>query len=137
MRRPRNSVPSLAVLVALTVLVAGAGPVQHPATPSIPRFELKWGQEGTGDGEFFGPFDVLVTPSNTILVTDDLNGRVQEFDSLGHFLGKFGSWGQADGQMRNPRGIAMDPEGNIYIADTSNDRIQKFDRHGGFILKWG
>src|SRR2546425_2225944 len=93
-------------LIAMAWPLFGAVPATQQAAPEVPRFVLKWGREGTGDGEFQSPFDVTVSPNNTILVLDSGAARIQIFDENGRFLSKFGSYGSGDGQFLFPQGVA-------------------------------
>ena len=71
-------------------------------------------------------------------MVDNLNGRIQKFDSNGKFITKWGSNGTDNGQFRVPGEISIDPSNRVvYVVDTENDRIQKFDSNGKFITKWG
>ena len=45
-----------------------------------------------GDGQFNRPGDIALDPlSNVVYVVDNLNGRIQKFDSNGKFITKWGS----------------------------------------------
>src|SRR5438132_8669714 len=113
----------LVLVLALAIYSLDAASVKaRPAKPQVPVFAFKWGHSGTADGEFQNPWDIVVTPNNTVLVTEELNNRVQEFDSLGHFLNKFG-----EGQLFFPEGLAVDRAGRVYVADTGKNRVRKFD----------
>ena len=92
-----------------------------------------------GDGQFNRPGDIALDPlSNVVYVVDNLNGRIQKFDSNGKFITKWGSNGTDNGQFRVPGEISIDPSNRVvYVVDTENDRIQKFDSNGKFITKWG
>jgi streptogramin lyase len=104
-----------------------------------------WGNKGSGNGEFdfsdtsqsiYGG-DIASDGNGNIYVVDNLNNRIQRFDSNGNFITKWGSYGTGDGEFDRPSGIVIDNTGNIYVVDTGNYRIQKFDSAGGFITKWG
>lgn len=84
---------------------------------------FSFGSEGTGNGQFRGPFDIAVAASGNILVTDDLNARVQVFKPDGSFLRQFGTAGAGSGQLSGPRGIDVGPDNNAYVADSNNRRI--------------
>jgi tripartite motif-containing protein 71 len=91
-----------------------------------PNFIIKWGSKGEGDGQFFSPGAVAVDSSDNVYVADELNHRIQKFDSAGTFITKWGSQGAGDGQFTHPQEAALDSSGNVYVADGSNNRIQKF-----------
>ena len=51
----------------------------------------RWGSQGNGDGEFFGPHDIgHVDVAGNVYVTDVNNNRVQVFGADGRFLRKWG-----------------------------------------------
>ena len=77
-------------------------------------------------GSFFHPGAVAVDSSDNVYVADQLNHRIQKFDSDGAFITKWGSQGTGDGQFTHPQRAALDSSDNVYVADGSNNRIQKF-----------
>lgn len=106
------------------------------------RFLLKWGTEGTGDGQFNMPVGVAVDSAGNVYVAERGNQRVQKFSSDGRFLLKWGSlWdslgaitpGQFSGHWL---GIAADRLGSVFVADNGG-RVQKFSSDGRFLLEWG
>ena len=120
---------------------------------SAQNFLFKFGSFGSGDSEFDQPGDILVDSSG-ILVVDQLNDRIQKFDSAGVFQGWLGkctsgsncdtinqrsigfsctaatcsglSSGSGDGQFNAPDGLALDSSGKIYVVGINNQRIQVF-----------
>src|SRR3990170_206309 len=117
-----------------TVLFLG---VINPVSAQSYLFILKWGSNGSGDGQFDRSLGVAIDGSGNVYVADDNNHRVQKFDSSGSFMLKWGSFGSGDGQFYGPSNVAVDGSGNVYVSDTSNNRIQKFNSSGGFVTKWG
>jgi tripartite motif-containing protein 71 len=91
-----------------------------------PNFIIKWGGKGEGDGQFFSPGAVAVDSSDNVYVADELNHRIQKFDSDGTFITKWGSRGAGDGQFDFPTGVVLNSSDNVYVADSNNNRIQKF-----------
>jgi DNA-binding beta-propeller fold protein YncE len=72
-----------------------------------------------------------------VYVADELNSRVQKFDTHGRLLAVLGTQGTGDGQFNAPYGVAVDGFGNVYVADTRNNRIQKLSPTGRFLARWG
>jgi len=101
------------------------------------EFVTKWGNLGTGDGQFNYPRGIAVNGLGNVFVTDDENCRVQIFSSIGGFLSKWGSGGSGAGQFQTPGGIATDSTGFIYITEWDNHRVQKFTSGGGYVSRWG
>ena len=102
------------------------------------QFIVKWGSEGSGNGQFDRPSGIAVDSNGNVYVADRYNGRIQKFTSSGQFITKWGSRGSGDGQFGDPFGIVVDSSGNVYVADgLNNHRIQKFTSSGQFITKWG
>jgi DNA-binding beta-propeller fold protein YncE len=101
------------------------------------NFLMKFGSEGTGDGQFINPGQIAFDSQGNIYVSDEGRNDVQKFDPDGDFLLKWGGSGAADGQFFNPGGLAVDAQGNVYVAGGENQRVDKFDSQGAFLLKWG
>ncbi len=113
-------------------------------------YNLSWGEEGVGNGQFAETRDIAIDSSGNIYVVDaypwlenPTNNRIQKFDSSGNYISKFGQINCRfngpinDGDFCAPTGIAIDSLDNVYVVDAGNDRIQKFDSSGIFISKWG
>ena len=127
----RIRVLGIAVLLSVLFLVAVL-----PAHAEEYIFILKWGSEGSGDGQFGNPMAVAVDGAGNVYVTEQWNDRVQKFTGSGTFITKWGSYGSGNGQFYNPRHVAVDGAGNVYVADQYNHRVQKFTGNGGFITNW-
>jgi len=95
------------------------------------------GGQGTDDGQFTWPVQVITDAEENLFVSDEALHRISSFNRDGEFLGKWGEEGDGDGQLNGPSGIAFDPDENIYVVDTKNHRVQKFTKDGKFLLKWG
>jgi DNA-binding beta-propeller fold protein YncE len=123
------------VIALTTQLTDGTTTVISHAPP--PSLALKWGNGGSGDGQFNNPNEIVVDSSGNVYVVDSGNDRIQKFSSTGTYITQWGNHGSGDGQFNFPGGVAVDNIGNVYIVDVSNNRIQKFSSTGTFITKWG
>jgi len=82
-----------------------------------------------------GAVDIAVDKSGYIYIIDNLNYRVQKFDSSGNFITKWGSEGKGEGEFTfDFSSICVDGDNNVYVANGS--RIQKFNSYGNFISTW-
>ena len=99
------------------------------------NFLRKWGEFGSGDGQFGFPSDIAIDSSGRVYVADTGNHRIQVFDAAGNFLRQWGEEGSGDGQFFFPLGIAIDSSGAVYVADADN-RVQVFNPQGNFLGKW-
>jgi hypothetical protein len=124
------------------------------------KFVMKWGSKCTinndpynycvdpdgagplqsGDGQFYQPLGIAVDSQDYIYVVEELNHRVQKFDSDGNFIAKWGKTdgtsGQGPGEFNMPSYIAVSRAGEVFVADTYNHRVQKMDS-GGNWTTWG
>ena len=95
------------------------------------------GCKGENPGQLSGPVDV--TFINEILVADEWNHRVQEFNlhSEQNSVSSFGRQGTGDGNFRDPVSVCMDDERRITVSDYNNHRVQVLTRDGAPMLKFG
>lgn len=120
-------------------------------------FLRKWGEQGTGDGQFVSPHDLAVAVDTggyvNVYVVDTDSDRVQQFalpDGNGDcpqptqpifdgvcFVRTWGQYGTDMGAFINPVGIAIGNAGRVYVAETGNNRVQRFDADGNWQLMWG
>lgn len=101
------------------------------------NFLMKFGTQGSLEGQFSGPWGVAVDSNENIYVADTGNNRMQKFKKDGEYLGQWGQYGSSDGEFITPWGVEIDTDNNIYVSEWGNDRVQKFDADGNFILSWG
>lgn len=90
------------------------------------REAFGFGGTGTAAGQFNSPVGIAIAPSGNILVSDGLNGRIQDFKPDGTFLRQYGAVGGAAGQLSSPRAIAIDASGQLVVADADNHRIARW-----------
>lgn len=107
----------------------------------------RWGQKGTGEGEFDCPGGIAIGSDGSVFVADQTNHRVQVFDRSGKFLRQWGVYGNDPGQFggkanRNsrvggPQFLVVDADGNVWTTEGANCRVQKFTPDGKTLLAWG
>jgi DNA-binding beta-propeller fold protein YncE len=137
MIRSHSSAGIGAVAIVTMLCPIRGGALATPDTTEVYEYVLSWGEQGTGPGQFNGASKMGSDLDGNIYVCDDLNYRIQKFDSLGNFLMMFGEYGQGPGQFRAPTDVAVDDSGYIYVTDFYSCRVQKFDRLGQFVLEFG
>ena len=112
-----------------------------PFTVILKPFQVKpvlsFGKEGSGEEMFKFPLGVAVGDGDEIVVTDQLNHRVQVFDSNGTFLRFFGHEGVNAGEFKYPYGTAINKDRNIFVADNNNHRIQILSWEGRHLGSFG
>jgi sugar lactone lactonase YvrE len=99
------------------------------------KFLTKWGEAGSGDGQFGLALAIAIDAQDNVYVVDFINNGIQKFDSGGKFLLKWGGKGTGDGQFNGPTSVAIDSQGNLLVVDAYGGRLQKFDSSGK-LLSW-
>ncbi|RIK63325.1 MAG: hypothetical protein DCC65_16115 [Planctomycetota bacterium] len=97
----------------------------------------RFGQRGSGDGEFNFPAGMTWSDAVGLVIADSMNFRVQIFDASGAFKRAFGKKGDAAGDFALPRDVAVDSEGHIYVLDSQFENVQIFDADGRLLMAWG
>ena len=98
----------------------------------------KLGCYGENPGQFNCPRGVTYLNDDEILVADDNNHRIQQFNvQTGNFVKSFGKKGTGEGEFRNPENVCMDGDGNVVVADYANNRIQVLTKDGKPVFKFG
>lgn len=89
----------------------------------------KWGEYGTGNGQFQDATGVAVDSSGNVYVVDRAAGnhRVQKFDSTGTYLTQWGGF-------VNPSGVAVDAADDVYVADGNG--VTRFTATGEVLSEW-
>ena len=102
------------------------------------RCLCKFGCKGHFVGQLNCPCGVTFLDDHNILVADELNHRIQQFDAqIGNVVKVFGGKGSKNGQLLNPTGVCIDDDGRVIVADYSNSRIQVFSKDGKPVLRFG
>ena len=96
------------------------------------------GCHGENPGQLNSPAGVTFLNDDEILVADDYNHRIQQFNvQTGNFVKSFGKKGTRDGEFKCPEDICIDGEGHGVVADWGNNRIQVLTKDGKPVLKFG
>jgi hypothetical protein len=83
----------------------------------------RWGQTGTGPGEFDQPHALAMDSRDRLFIGDRNNNRIQIFDHDGTFLEEWK-------QFSRPSGIYIDKKDNIYVADSESESVSR--NHDGW-----
>ena len=98
----------------------------------------KMGCYGDKDGQLNRPTDVTYLNADNILVADQLNHRIQQFNvQTGNSVKSFGKRGTRGGEFQNPVSVSLDDEGRVIVADFYNNRIQVLSQDGEPLFKFG
>ena len=85
-------------------------------------FVRQWGGEGSGEGQFDGPYGVVVN-GDEVLVTDLSNDRVQVFGLEGSFMRQWG--GKRYQQSPEHLDAMLAPHEHLALAHCNAPRIMK------------
>jgi len=109
------------------VYVADAGNTRIQIFDGEGQLLGKWGEFGSGNGQFHFALGVAVGPEGDVYVTDSSRENVQRFDSQGQFLG---AWSVPDMYFGPMVALAVDGEGNVYVPAADAKQIHEFDSEG-------
>ena len=99
------------------------------------QFLLKFGQHGSGQGQFNCPVSVIVDQRDRMIVADQ--NRVVMLDQNDICLLTInGNVSGAQG-FKNPFDLALDPQGNIHVAAWGSNTIKVFTPEGTYVRSYG
>ena len=102
------------------------------------KFNRLVGCYGDNPGELNSPIVVTFMNDDEILVADECNHRIQQFNvHSGNFVNSFGRYGSGDGEFRHPVSVCMDGKGHVIVAEYNNHRVQVLTKDGIPVLKFG
>jgi len=102
------------------------------------KFVRKLGRYGENRGEFNSVAGVTFLNDHEILVADELNHRIQQFNiETGNFVKSFGKKGSGKGEFQDPVSVCMDDKGRVVVTEYYNNRIQVVTKDGKFVFKFG
>ena len=134
--------PIVPGIFKLSVKVNGENISCSPFTVILKLFQVKpvlsFGKRGgSGEGMFEYPLGVAVSDVDEIAVTEQLNHRVQVFDSNGTLLRSLDDKGENAGEFKCLVGIAIDRNRNILVTDNGNHRVQILSWEGRHLGSFG
>lgn len=94
------------------------------------QLKASFGNPGTNAGQIGSVGGIAVTPDGRIVVSDELNHRINRYNYDGSFIASFGSYGSTNNYLNTPGAVVVGPGGDIYVADRNNARVQRFDSNG-------
>jgi DNA-binding beta-propeller fold protein YncE len=95
----------------------------------------RFGTQGTGPNNLYGPTGVAVDSKHNAFITDSQNFRLLALDATLKPFWNFGQPGTSDAQMSArpielPTGITIGGDGNLYVVDGMASQIKVYDRKG-------
>ncbi len=133
---------TLTALATLGVTSVGLGVAAAPSSALLGYLNTpssEFGEPGSGNGQFSFPIGVAVDDSSgDVYVTDDENGRVEEFSAEGAYLSQFNGSETPAGSLSIPIGVAVDnstdaAKGDVYVVDRGHNVIDVFDSSGKYL----
>lgn len=107
-----------------------------------PTKEVIWqygekGVMGSRPGLLGHPRSALVTPQDTVLITDQYSGRVIEVDPSGDIIWQFGGWDNGVNPLNAPYYAELTTDDTVLITDWSNHYVIEANRAGEIIWQYG
>ena len=101
------------------------------------QFLQKFGQHGSGQGQFNRPRAVIVDQRDMMIVADTGNHRVVILDQNGHWLLTINGNVSGAQDFKYPHSLALDPQGNIHVTANSYNTIKVFTPEGTYVRSYG
>ena len=98
------------------------------------QFLQRFGQFGSGQGQFNKPFSVIVDQRDRLIVADHWNHRVVLLDEAGTWLSTIED---NDHPFKYPYGLALDPQGYIHVAAHGSNCIKVFTPVWTYVRSFG
>ena len=93
---------------------------------------------GNNAGKLKIPLDVTYLNDDNIIVADQLNHRIQQFNvQTGNSVMSFGKKGTENCEFQCPLSVCVDDKGRVIVADCRNNRVQVLSQDGVLLLQFG
>jgi DNA-binding beta-propeller fold protein YncE len=102
-------------------------------------YQYEFGFAGAALGQFAsaGPRGLAVTADGLVLVADEWDFALEEFQLDGTPVRRLFGAPPPDGGVNSPRGLALDASGRLYVNDWWNQRIVRVESDGTGHLPFG
>ena len=101
------------------------------------QFVSQFGSKGTTEGQYNGPFGLVLSQAKLLFVCDSYNNRVQVIRNE-LFSYSFGQCGKEPGSFNCPRDLTLNSnEDQLFITEERNSRVQVFTPSGQFLRVFG
>jgi len=90
-------------------------------------FITKWGNPGSGPGQFSSIWGIRAGPDGNIYAVDASNKNIQKFAPSGAYLATI------KGALQYPQGLDIDKDGNFYVADSGTGQIAVLSSTGAVL----
>ena len=98
----------------------------------------KVGCYGNNAGQLKRPLDVTYLNDDYIMVADQLNHRIQQFNvQTGNYVMRFGKEGTKNSEFQYPLSVCVDDKGRVIVADCRNNRVQVLSQDGVPLFQFG
>ncbi|ELT93363.1 hypothetical protein CAPTEDRAFT_227568, partial [Capitella teleta] len=129
--------PFIGEIHAEQIVITGNQPEMNNTDESTqpPILSCKFQPKTFKDQKGCKPTGIAALPNGSILIVDDINKKLKQFDQQGHLL-----WECAPSDEHafvDPWDVAVTKEGNYAVTDRSLHLVKMFDRNGEFINEFG
>ena len=101
------------------------------------QFLQKFGQCGSGQGQFRYPASVIVDQRDRLIVSDSDNHRIVILNQASTWLLTINGNVPGSHGFQYPYGVALDPQGNIHVAAWVSNTIKVFTPEGTYVRSYG
>lgn len=98
------------------------------------KFAFKFGQKGTGDGQFQFPYGIAADQKGNIYVADLYNGKISIFTSKGKFVKNFTYDNNNASSLASPAGLRVFND-NLFVTDIKTNRVLEYSLSGKKVLE--